>query len=231
MAGRLTTNKFHSTHMLTVDEVHDLDSLIDFLNSRCGSPLPLKKEKGVVGKLAKEFFDSYPHADWRALTDLATWARVKRKRLSMVQLVGSWRYAYEDGFMIILDRGSSTNDDEMLHEMLKSVEDPEVRSRMMTSTSAAVRDEIYRAYHDTFEDQTRSEVAASDKDDPLRDFGLSVGQVVKVRLSAADPQETGTVKGMSDDNRLLIYLRGETYPIDWELVYVRSNGTWESIYE
>lgn len=223
---RLNTNKFHSTHMLTVDEVVDLDTLIDFLNSRCGSPLPLKKDRGIVSKNAKSFFESYPDAEWSALTDLAVWAKTKNKHLSMVQLVGSWRYAYQDGFMRILQRGGSTNDDLTLRNMVRGINDEEVRTRMVNAPTSTARDEIYQDY---LESSTEAGVPVKSLNDPLMGYGLGTGQVVKVRLSAADNQQYGTVIGLSGDNRLLVYVNGEELPVRFDLVYVRNNETWECL--
>lgn len=226
---RLNTNKYHDVHLLTVDEVVDLNTLIDFLNSRVGAPLPTVRDKGAVSKQAQSFFESYPDASWRALTDLATWARVKRKHLSMVQLVGSWRYAYQDGFMQILERGGSTNDDETLHVLLKGVDDPHVRETMSNALTKKARDEIYNAYLAT---RPESEVAVEEpSSDPVQEYGLSTGQVVKVRFNAADELTLGTIVGLSGDSppRPLVYMRGESLPVDWESVYVRNDGAWECL--
>lgn len=207
--------------MLSVDEVVDLDTLCSFLNSRCGAPLPLARDRGAVSKQAKAFFKSYPDAEWRALTDLANWAKAKNKHLPMVQLVASWRYAYEDGFMRILERDSSTNDEATLKEMLKSVDDRSVRDRMINAATATARDEIYQTYHQTSE---AADVAPG-QDDPLADLGLATGQAVKVRLSAADNPTTGTAVGVTD-NRLVVYLRGQEVPVPLHLVQVREDGEW-----
>lgn len=166
--SKLYRNKYPTVHTLSVDEVVDLDTLIDFLNTRAGIPRPLAKDKGAVSKKAQEFFDSYPDAKWRALTDLATWAKVKRKRVDMIQLVGSWRHAYKDGFMHILENGSSTNDDTTLHQMLKNVDDEHVRSQMTNAATATERDSIYQTYLDS---SGPSDVSHSE-DDPLESMGI-----------------------------------------------------------
>lgn len=210
--------------MLTPDEVVDLKTLMSYLNSRCGAALPLAKEKGAVKKHADAFFESYPNAEWRALTDLANWANAKGKHLNMIKLVGSWRYAYEDGYMRILDRGNSTNDDRTLREMLKNVADPHVREQMMNAATATARNEIYETYH-------RSNEAADvspGQDDPLAEYGLATGQAVKVRLTAADIPVVGTAIGL-DDKRLLVYLKGEEVPIPFHLVQVREDGEWSNL--
>ena len=221
---RLTNNKHNNVHLLMVDEVVDLDSLIDFLNSRTGSPRPLAKEKGAVSKHAKAFFEEYPDAEWRALTDLATWARAKNKHLSMIQLVGSWRYAFEDGYMRILGDGSSTNDDLTLSEMLKHVDDEDVRNRMMAAATASDRDVIYETYRSTFDGCDISPTP----EDPLADLGLATGQAVKVRFSPADNPVAGTIVGLAG-NRLEVYARGETLPVPFDLVQVRRDGEWEGL--
>jgi hypothetical protein len=218
---RVTNNKYKTVHMLSVDEVIDLDTLCSFLNSRCGAPLPTAKDKGAVSKNAVVFFESYPDAEWRALTDLANWSKAKNKHLSMVQLVGSWRYAFEDGFMRILQADSSTNDETTLREMLKSVEDPATRERMINASTATARDEAYQTYHDTF---AAGDVDAG-QDDPLKGYGLATGQAVKVRLSAADTAIVGTVVGLVE-NRLSVYLRGQEVPVPFHLVQIRQDGEW-----
>ena len=224
---RLTRNKFPTVHVLTVDEVVDLDTLIDFLNSRVGTPRPLAKEKGGVSKQATTFFESYPNAEWRALTDLATWAKVKNKHLSMVQLVGSWRYAYEDGFMNILMNNSSTNDEITLQELLKTVDDEGVRRRMIGASTATERDQIYQTFRDTFDDIRDVDIHKDDTD-PLADYGLATGQAVKVRMSAADIPEVGTIVGLTG-TRLDVYLKGQTVPVPLDLVQVRQDGEWENL--
>jgi len=221
---RLNRNKFTNVHTLQVDEVVDLDSLIDFLNARTGTPRPLAKDKGAVSKRVKEFFKEYPDADWRALTDLANWNNAKNKHLTMVQLVSSWRYAYEDGYMRILGRGNSTNDDATLQELLKSVADGDVRQRMIGAATSTDRDRIYEEYRSRDEEV---EVAA-EPGDPLGDLGLAKGQGVKVRLSPADLPMVGTITGL-EGNRLNVYVRGETVPVPFDLVQVRVNGEWESM--
>lgn len=217
---RVNPNKYNNSHMISVDEVVDLASLMDYLNSRCGAPIPTAKDKGLVSKHAESFFKSYPDADWRALTDLATWAKAKNKHLSMPMLVGSWRYAYQDGFLMILSRGG-TNDYETLREMLKSVDDPDVRERMINASTATYRDEIYESYHKTNE----TVHVPPAEEDPLSDLGLATGQAVKVRLSAADLPVIGTVVGLSE-KRLRIYLKGQEIPVPLDLVQVRVDGEW-----
>lgn len=221
---RLMRNRFTNVHMLQVDEVVDLDSLIDFLNSRVGTPRPLAKDKGVVSKHAKEFFKQYPEADWRALTDLANWARAKNKHLNMIKLVASWRYAYEDGYMRILQRGNSTNDDDTLQEMLKNVSDHDVRQQMIGAATKTDRDRVYEMY------RQRDEIAdvEPEDDDPLSDFGLARGQAVKVRLSPADLPITGTILGLKE-NRLRVYVKGQDVPVPFDLVQIRVNGQWEDL--
>ena len=221
---RVNNNKYKTVHMLTADEVVDLDTLCSFLNARCGAPLPLARDKGAVSKKAKEFFDNYPDAEWRALTDLATWAKAKQKHLNMIQLVASWRYAYADGYMRILAANSSTNDERTLREMLKNVDDPKVRDRMILASTATARDQIYETYHQTSEAKDVSPA----QDDPLADYGLAKGQAVKVRLSAADTPIVGTVVGMTD-NRLTVYLKGEEVPVPFHLVQTRQDGEWENL--
>ena len=230
MSRKLTTNKYHNIHMLDVDEVVDLDSLIDFLNSRCGSPIPTKKDKGVVSKMAKDFFESYPDADWRCLTDLATWAKVRNKHLSMDRLVCSWRYAYQDGFMLLLQRGGSTNDDATLALMLQNVNDQAIRDQLTCAATSTARDEIYKAFLDTSEKvgiNAGSEV--DDTPDPLTDYGLKTGQTIKVRMSASDNPEYGTVVRLSDDDRLIVYIRGRELPVEFDLVYIRRGKEWECL--
>jgi hypothetical protein len=204
--------------MLTIDEVVDEQSLIEYAHMVLGTPYPTQKQIPTLRKTLKQFFKDYPDANYRCLTDVVVWARARHKHLDMVRLFGSYRYAYQDGYMRILERGGRSNDDETLGKLLVNVTDPKVRERMAAAATAAARDEIYEHYI------SLPDVTSEKSSRNLRQ-GLTEGQVVRYRLSLADPLKYGTIVG-SRESKVLVHGSGQDLEMAPHMIYVRKDGEW-----
>ncbi len=208
------------------DLVQDYQTLLDYAHQMLGTPYPLAKEHAGVRKVVKQFMEEYPDTgSYQALTDVVRWAKHRKKHLSMVQLFSSYRYAYQDGFMIILDRGDM-NDDTTLVVILKNVTDEAVRTRMIAATTAGIRNQIYNTYLEEQEWETPE--PEEPKDQPLlQGLGLYIGQPVQYRVTVARRSDLGTVLGEDGDN--VIVYDGINRSIAPNLIRVRRSGEWVSI--
>ena len=223
----LTQNRQKFIKMLTPEEVVDLDSWMEYAHQTLGVAIPNQKVKSGLHKVSKEFFELHPDATWLALVDVVRWGQTSRKtkHYDMIELLSSWKYAHEEGFMRILAR-MGTNDEETLHEMLKSVHDPFYADRMKVARTSTDRDEVYQEYlavtdggeTPTYEDTTES----------FGHPGLKQGQVMRYRLSVADHPRMGTLL-RQDGDKLVIYTGEREVALPPKLLQVKIDGNWEAL--
>lgn len=67
-----------------------------------GVPHPSGKDIGAAKKIINEIWSLYPHVrgDYKLLANIADWASARKKRYATIAgLLGSWRYAYQDGYL------------------------------------------------------------------------------------------------------------------------------------
>lgn len=227
MNKRISSNRIKFTNIIDIDDVEDYDSLIEYAHQAVGMPYPKYNEIPQVRKVLKDFFVQYPDANYRTLTDVVRWARARGKHLDAVRLFGSWRYAYTDGFMALLERGGRTNDDKTLRTLLASVDDPDVAERMKLAATAADGDLIYSAYlQDT---QGNADIETSAQNNFLLDkCKLGVGEVVRFKVSFTDPHIYGTVLGATDA-KVVVRYQDKDLELDPHALAVRRGGEWEQI--
>lgn len=227
---RLLTNRVKFARPLTVEDVTDADSLVEYAHYILGTPYPNAKERVALNSILKQFFKDYPDANFRCLTDVVTWAKARNKHFDVAKLFGCYRYAYQDGFMSILEAGGSTNDDATLARLLENVDDPHVRSRMIAAASSTTRDEIYEHYLSSRETEDRNGSKNLPHLTPpyLADLGLREGEVVCFKVSLSDPLKYGTVVGHTD-TKVLVYSSGEELPLSPHMVYQRKDGAWQPL--
>jgi len=213
--------------MITPEDVVDLNSWADYAHQKLGVAHPTAKLLPALHKIANGFFEEYPDATWLALVDVVRWAKHTRKvkHFDIEKLLGSWKYAHQDGYMRILAR-LGTNDEETLREMLKSVHDNHYADRMKIARTATERDEVYQEYLTatdggdlpTYEDT--SPVFTS----PL----LRGGMVVRYRLTVADYPRMGTLL-RQDNEKLVIYTGDREVALEVKLLQVKIDGSWEPL--
>lgn len=224
MAPRLNRNRFRYSSILNVDDVIDLESLLVYFNQHYGSPLPTVEDKKKAGAATKKFFESYPDAEWSALTDLVTWAKSKRgrRRYSGAELAQSWRYAYQDGFMLILQRGGTNNDAE-LATLLENVSDDEVRTQMINAPSATARSYIYHTYLSSLKSESEPTVIrfGDEESHPAAVEGQTV------RIEAGSKHQYGIVSKVLD-NKLEVRVNYDTVVVPFDAVKFRIDGAWSS---
>lgn len=220
---RLSNNRTKFNRLLTVDDVTDTNSLCRYAHQTIGSAIPTAKDMPAVNKTVREFLEMHPDASVNALTDVVQWAKFRKKHLSMVQLFGSWKYANQDGFMTILSRGGS-NDDETLSTLLRSVSDKNTRERMIAATTGAERDSVHKAYLEEI-DQKPEE---SDEEKITLNWGLSVGQVSEVQLSLMEKPRYAVIVDTTDD-KVIVHLEGQSREIKPHLVKIRDGKEWKQI--
>ena len=207
--------------MLTVDDVVDTESLMEYARQQIGTPLPKAKERPAVNKVVKTFFEQYPDATHQCLTDVVRWAQIKKRHYDMKMLMSCWRYAYEDGFMVIMEN-AGTNDDETLRKLLPNVRDPEIRKRMTAASTAKLRDQIYQDYLAL--DYDADSEAEPEGQSLMK--GVVAGEVVQYRISMAEPWRTGTAVGVVDDD---LEVRDGGRTIRAKFVRRRMEGDWRAI--
>lgn len=225
---RITKNELPSGRKMNPSHVQSYETLLDYAHQLLGTPYPYAKDHAAVRKQINTFMEQYPETGtYQALTDVVRWAKHRKKHLSMVQLFGSWTFAYQDGFMKILERGD-INDDSTLSAMLKNVDDQETRHRMIAALTSEVRNEIYEIYLAERQWDVGQVTEEDVEHHPLlEELGLYVGQVVQYRVSGSQPADLGTIIGEDGDN--VIVYNGMNRAIPPGLLQTRKNGTWSKI--
>jgi hypothetical protein len=218
MVKRANPNKARFNRPVTVDDVVDHLTLFNFAHQRVGTAHPTAKDAAAAGKIINDFLEQHPETTIKALTDVVKWAKAKKRHYGIVQLLGCWRYAQQDGYMTILERGS-TNDADTLAVLLESVSDPSIRNRLIAAPTAAARDELFAAYMEATEGGEAPTEAQE------LSHGLSVGQVVKVQFSLADQPRFGSVLDTAD-GKVLVHTEGERRSVHPRLIQVKDGESW-----
>ncbi len=222
---RMNVNRHRFSKLLTAEEVIDYESFKEFAHQQMGTPYPVVAEAKRVQANIKKLFEEYPNAPYQSLTDLVRWAKAKEKHISLLKLVDMYRYAYEDGFMLILARGG-TNDDKTLSVLIGNVHDPDVRDRMTRAHSASERNEVYRLYLERTLDEEGGVLDEPPHPQTYLDYcPLFIGQVIRYRTSPTDPFEYGTIVGDTPEHRVLVY-NGVERTLDLPMIHVRELGEW-----
>jgi len=228
MTPKISKNRQKFGKSLTVDEVVDYDSLCEYAHYILGTPYPRSKDHAKVRTVLKKFFEDYPDAEYRAMTDVITWAKARKKHLSMEALFAAYRFAYQDGYMRILTNKGSTNDQKTLSAMLASVSDSGVRDAMTTATSASVRDAIFDDYLRETDGGDSPSKRGVDSHPLLTSLGLFVGQVVSYYVVPSATMRYGTVIGAVDDF-IKVHSSGEVVHLPAYMLSVRRAGQWENL--
>ncbi len=219
---KTTPNRQKFVKPLVVDDVVDLETFSIYSSQMAGTPKLLSKERPMAQKAADKFFERWPSADYSALTDLCIWVKARGKHLTITKLIQEWIFAYEDGFLKILERGS-TNDSTMLAKLLPNVDDPEIRQQMMLASSGRNRDRIYKQY---IESSGGGSIPKILKTLPFLDsYNLFVGQVILYQVSLSDPYDYGTIIGELDDKITVHHRDGPRY-LKPRMIKIRESGDW-----
>lgn len=211
--------------MLNPEDVVDMDSWIDYAHQKLGVAYPTAKTKPAMLKMSTQFFEAHPDATWHALVDLVRWAKHTRKtrHYDIQELLGSWQYAHQEGYMTILSR-LGTNDDETLNEMLKSVHDPVYADRMKIARTATERNEVYAEYLEATDGG--QPVINDDTSPEFDDLRLSSGMVMRYRLTVAEQPKMGTLLRQDGDN-LVIYTGDREVSLPPRLLSIKIDGAWD----
>lgn len=222
MTKLMKPNRQKFVKPLTVDDVVDLETFAIYSTQVIGTPNLLVKDRVAAQKAADKFFEQWPSASYSALTDLCIWVRAQGKHLTISRLIGEWRFAYEDGFLKILERGS-TNDSATLAKLLPNVDNPEVRQCMMRASSGRNRDRIYKQYIENSDGGAIPEVMKTSAF--LDSYGLFIGQVILYQISLSDPYDYGTIIGEIDD-KIIVHHRDGSRPLKPRMIKIRQGGDW-----
>lgn len=222
--ARLNQNRQRFVKLLTPDDVVDMDSWIDYAHQKLGIAFPTAKTKPALLKIAKEFFEEHPDATWHALVDVVRWAKHTRKsrHFDIHELLASWKYAHQEGFMTILAKVGS-NDEEELRELLKSVDSPYFSDRMKMAQTITERDEVFQEYL-----ESRNLPAYEDTSPEFEDARLRTGLVIRYRLSVAEEPRVGTLLRQEDD-KYVIYTGDREVALPPRLLSFKIDGEWKTL--
>jgi len=100
----------------TPDEVQSADdkakAFCEYLQQAVGIPLPTGKDIALVRRKAKDFFNEYPHTDWRTLCRVGNYCRQRKKRLPRSWMViDKYREAWSAGFLPELNQTERREED------------------------------------------------------------------------------------------------------------------------
>lgn len=83
--------------LMSPAEVVDTRTFARYCQQRLGTPMPLKKDWGLLGLLVKKFFDENPRASWGTLVRTVNWAQAKRRAPAHCRFIFDLvRYAFAD---------------------------------------------------------------------------------------------------------------------------------------
>lgn len=128
-----------------INQVNDPDVLARYIQQKTGTPWPTWKDRAILRKKCKEFFEHYPHLDYRTLCHVADWCARKKRRFSNVwKVIDAFRFAYEDGALPEVDRGriADKSTDERIQEALEVETDSMWRSMLIGTQDVNVRKEV-----------------------------------------------------------------------------------------
>lgn len=81
-------------------------TLFTYCRQVVGVPYPSGKDIGAAKKIINDIWSNHPHitGDYELLANIANWASARKKRYATIAgLLGSWRYAYQDGYLEALN--------------------------------------------------------------------------------------------------------------------------------
>lgn len=112
-----------------------------------GIPYPTHTHLNKAKKLLGELFEMYPALTWKGLCQLPLWAKARKKRYAHVlQLINSYRFAYQDGYLPEMDIDYVDRDMEAkIQKALEVESDPDWRRRLLNSRGKA-RYEVYERW-------------------------------------------------------------------------------------
>jgi len=117
----------------------------EYAQQTLGVPWPTLKDLILLRKKANEFFEHYPHTDWRTLCRVVDWAANRKKRYSRVwMLVDDFRKAWAAGALPELDPNRQTNAtvEEQIFEALETETDESWRRRLLLAQGARQQEEV-----------------------------------------------------------------------------------------
>lgn len=85
-------------HVMATSEVVDVPTLAAYIQQNLGTPMVTVKDKTILAKQVKTFFNEFPQADWMTLCRLVAWAKQKNLRPLRVYTPMSWiNHAWKQG--------------------------------------------------------------------------------------------------------------------------------------
>lgn len=129
------------------EEVVDHNTLFDYAIQNLGIPMPTHVDKGKAMKQLKKFFAFYPNVEYDSWVHVVEWAKTKKKKfLSLNDFVGSFRFAYMDGWMPELDNSETDDLEDKIQWALTEEKDPEWRRRFIVTRGDDNRAELYQEW-------------------------------------------------------------------------------------
>ena len=219
---KIGNNKYKNISPLDVTDVVDEGTFFQYAHQTLGTPFPRAKDIAGVRKQLKLFFEAYPTATFYTLTDVVRWAKHKNRHHNMMALISCYRWAYEDGYMHILERPTPDSDG-MLNTLLEVVDDEKVRSAMRQAPDVETRDQIY----DEYANRGPESVEANPL---LEKLGVYAGEIVRFKQSLAHDWEFGTVLGAEGD-RVFVHNKETFELLPWMVQSRSSRGEWSELVE
>ena len=131
---------------VTRSEVSGIRSFAAYASQELGIPYPTKSHLFSTKALIDDLFELYPELSWNSLCGLVEWAKIKNKRYStLMPLIHSYRYAYQDGYLNEINPNSSEGLDAKIASALEQETDPEWRRRLERSKGPS-RKVVYAAW-------------------------------------------------------------------------------------
>lgn len=133
--------------VVLVEDVNDYRSWATYASQTAGIPYPTQKSIAETRKEVNKLFEMYPNLTWRGMCQLPLWAKHKRKRFATAaQLVRSYNYAFQDGFMpeLEMDYAHKLMDQKIAAALLVETS-PEWRRRLMAARGPQ-RETTYEAW-------------------------------------------------------------------------------------
>ena len=134
----------------TPDEVQNADdqakAFCNYLQQAVGVPMPTGNDIALVRKKAKDFFDAYPHTDWRTLCRVGLWCRARKRRPPRPWMViDKYRDAWAAGYIPELNQTDRVEDviEEGITKALQVEQREGWRRRLLMARGAESRRKVF----------------------------------------------------------------------------------------
>ena len=131
---------------VTREEVNGIRAFAAYAAQESGTPYPSKQHLFAAENTVKQLFEMYPELSWQSMCRLVDWAKDNKRRFPHIEaLIASYRYAYADGYLTVLNTDTTENLEAKIARAIEEETDPEWLRRLRNSKGPG-RKVVYAAW-------------------------------------------------------------------------------------